>query len=158
MNKKNKNQNAVQNRKAKYNYEIEEVIEAGIVLNGAEIKSIRNGRISIDNGYASDKDHSIWLYNVSISLNNSSNIKDYDPIRPRKLLLKKKEINYLKQKLTNQGATIVALNFHYNLKGFAKVDLGIAKGRKKTDKREYKKEQDWKRQKASLIKQKGMLN
>tara|TARA_B100000989_G_scaffold259266_1_gene209385 strand:- start:18 stop:494 length:477 start_codon:yes stop_codon:yes gene_type:complete len=158
MSKKKKNLNAVENRRAKYNFEIEEIIEAGIILNGSEIKSIRSGKISIENGYASEKDEAMWLYNVNINLDHSVSMKDYDPLRPRKLLLKKKEISYFKKKIINQGITIIALNFHYNLKGFAKVDLGIAKGRKKADKREYKKEQDWKKQKSMLMKKKGILS
>ena len=91
MSKKKKNLNAVENRRAKYNFEIEEIIEAGIILNGSEIKSIRSGKISIENGYASEKDEAMWLYNVNINLDHSVSMKDYDPLRPRKLLLKKKK-------------------------------------------------------------------
>ena len=144
---------AVENRRAKFDYIIEEVIEAGLVLNGQEIRSIRKGKISLDNSYAAEKDDSIWIYNTHISIekNNSLSKDEINPLRPRKLLLKKKEINKLKKKLNNNGFTLIPLNIHYNKKGFAKVDIGISKGRKKEDKREYKKEQDWKREKDRII-------
>ena len=144
---------AVENRRAKFNYIIEEDIEAGIVLNGQEIRSIRKGKISLDNSYAAEKDDSIWIYNtyINIEKNNTLSKDETNPLRPRKLLLKKKEINKLKTKLNNNGFTLIPLNIHYNKKGFAKVDIGISKGRKKEDKREYKKEQDWKREKDRLI-------
>ena len=144
---------AVENRKARYDYNIEEIIEAGIVLNGEEIKSIRKGKVSIDNSYASEKNNDIWVNNVHIQVNkNKKSTEDIlSPTRPRKLLLKRKEINKLKLKLINSGFTLIPLNIHYNKKGFAKVDLGLSKGRQKEDKREYKKEQDWKREKERLI-------
>ena len=144
---------AVENSRAKFNYVIEEVIEAGLVLNGQEIRSIRRGKVSLDNSYAAEKDNSIWIYNTHIHIekNNTLSKDEINPLRPRKLLLKKKEINKLKTKLNNNGFTLIPLNIHYNKKGFAKVDIGISKGRKKEDKREYKKEQDWKREKERLI-------
>ena len=144
---------AVENRKARYDYYIEETVEAGIVLSGDEIKSIRKGKVSIDNAYASEKDNNIWINNAHIQIdkNNRSNEEILSPTRPRKLLLTRKEINKIKIKLINNGFTLIPLNIHYNKKGFAKVDLGLSKGRKKEDKREYKKEQDWKREKDRLI-------
>ncbi len=143
---------AADNRKARYNFFIEEVIEAGLVLNGQEIKSIRKGKVSIDNSYASEKNNDIWIYNAHIQVQyNTINKDNLNPTRPRKLLLKRKQINRLKSKITNNGFTLIPLNIHYNNKGFAKIDLGISKGRKKEDKREYKKEQDWKREKDRLI-------
>ena len=154
MNKKKKNIPTIENRKAKFNFVIEESIEAGIVLSGSEIKSIRKGKISLDNSYASEKNDSIWLFNAHIQ-NYSGNQKlmhNYNPKRPRKLLLKKKEISKIKNKLLSLGYTLVPLNIHYNSKGFAKVQIGISKGRKKEDKRQYKKEQDWKREKSKIFK------
>ena len=144
---------AVENRKARYDYYIEETVEAGIVLSGDEIKSIRKGKVSIDNAYASEKDNNIWINNAHIQIdkNNRSNEEILSSTRPRKLLLTRKEINKIKIKLINNGFTLIPLNIHYNKKGFAKVDLGLSKGRKKEDKREYKKEQDWKREKDRLI-------
>ena len=143
---------AIENRKAKYNFLIEDSIEAGIVLTGEEIKSIRNGKISIDNAYATEKDNAIWLLNSNIQVSKGRiGTIDSNPTRPRKLLLKKKEINKIKTKLLSSGFTLIPLNIHYNSKGFAKIQIGISKGRKKEDKREYKKEQDWKREKDRLI-------
>ena len=147
---------AVENRKARYLYFIEQVIEAGIVLYGEEIQSIRKGKVSIDHAYASERDNAIWMYNSHIQVSQNATIIDEkkvkDPIRPRKLLLKKKEIDKIKIKLFSHGYTLIPLNIHYNKKGFAKIDLGLSKGRKKEDKREYKKEQDWKIQKARMLK------
>ena len=152
MAKKKETKLAIENRKAKYNFLIEESIEAGIVLTGQEIKSIRSGKISIDNSYASEKDDAIWLFNSHIQISKEkSNLSDSNPTRPRKLLLKKKEINKIKTKILSSGYTLIPLNIHYNSKGFAKIEIGISKGRKKEDKREYKKEQDWKREKDRLI-------
>ena len=143
---------AIENRKAKYNFLIEDSIEAGIVLTGEEIKSIRNGKISIDNAYATEKDNAIWLLNSNIQVSKGRiGTIDSNPTRPRKLLLKKKEINKIRTKLLSSGFTLIPLNIHYNSKGFAKIQIGISKGRKKEDKREYKKEQDWKREKGRLI-------
>ena len=152
MGKKKEINLAVENRKAKYNFLIEDSIEAGIVLTGEEIKSIRNGKISIDNSYATEKDNAIWLFNSSIQVSRARlGSIDLNPTRPRKLLLKKKEINKIKTKLLSSGFTLIPLNIHYNSKGFAKIQIGISKGRKKEDKREYKKEQDWKREKGRLV-------
>ena len=143
---------AIENRKAKYNFLIEDSIEAGIVLTGEEIKSIRNGKISIDNSYATEKDNAIWLLNSNIQVPKGRlGTINSNPTRPRKLLLKKKEINKIRTKLLSSGFTLIPLNIHYNSKGFAKIQIGISKGRKKEDKREYKKEQDWKREKDRLI-------
>lgn len=154
MTQKKKNIPTIENRKAKFNFVIEESIEAGIVLSGSEIKSIRKGKISLDNSYASEKNGSIWLFNAHIQdySGNQNLMHNYNPKRPRKLLLKKKEISKIKNKLLSLGYTLVPLNIHYNSKGFAKVQIGISKGRKKEDKRQYKKEQDWKREKSKIFK------
>ena len=147
-----KNNLVITNRKAKYNYIISEKLEAGIVLNGQEIKAIRNGSVVLDTSYAGEKSGEIWLFNLNINLSNAN--KDFisDSSRPKKLLLKKKEIKDITQKVKNNGYTIIPLNIHFNIKGFAKVELGISKGRKKVDLREYKKQQDWKRTKERLFK------
>ena len=126
---------AVENRKAKYLYFIEQIIEVGIVLSGEEIQSIRKGKVSIDNSYATEKNNDIWIHNTYIQLNNNLSLIhsnfERNPVRPRKLLLKRKEIDKIKIKLYNQGYTLIPLNIHYNKKGFAKIDLGLSKGRKK---------------------------
>ena len=146
---------AVENRKAKYLYFIEQIIEVGIVLSGEEIQSIRKGKVSIDNSYATEKNNDIWIHNTYIQLQNNLSLIhsnfERNPVRPRKLLLKRKEIDKIKIKLYNQGYTLIPLNIHYNKKGFAKIDLGLSKGRKKEDKREYKKNQEWKKKRSRIL-------
>ncbi len=142
-----------QNRKAKYNYEIIEQIEVGIVLIGAEVKSIRKGGVALDNSYAVDKKGEFWINNLYIDLKEYNNGPvDVSNIRPKKLLLNKNEINKINIKIKQSGFTLIPLDLHFNSKGFIKVLLGISKGRKKSDLREYKKQQDWKREKSRLEK------
>ena len=143
----------IKNRKASYNYEILEKVEAGIVLTGPEIKSIRQGKVALDSSYAGEKEGEFWLFNLHIDLNkNNSDVKNNDFIRPKKLLLKKKEIKKILHNLKTNGLTVIPLDIHFNKKGFAKLNLGLSKGRKKADLREYKKKQDWKRTKERMIK------
>ena len=142
-----------QNRKAKFNYSIIENIGVGMVLNGAEVKSIRVGKVSLDNSYAAEKKGELWINNLYIDIKDYKNQhEDINNTRPRKLLLKKMEINKLKIKIKQNGFTLIPLDLHFNSKGFIKVLLGISKGRKKHDLREYKKQQDWKREKSRLEK------
>lgn len=141
----------IKNKKARYNFQIEKTYEAGIVLKGSEIKSIRLGKISIDNAFAIDKGKDIWMRNSFIEeFSNKIN----ESLRPRKLLLKKKEIDKIKYYIINSGYTLIPLSVYFNNKGFAKIKLGLSKGRKTEDKREYKKKQDWKIQQARLLKRK----
>ena len=143
-----------QNRKAKFNYQITEKIEVGIVLKGSEVKSIRSGNVAIENSYAVDKNGEFWVMNLFVDLKeHQKKIDNIDNLRPKKLLLNKTEINKINIQIKQNGFTMVPLNLHYNKKGFIKVLLGISKGRKKSDLREYKKQQDWKREKARLEKQ-----
>ena len=138
----------IKNRKAKYNYNIIENLEAGIVLTGSEIKSIREGKVALDSSYAGEKGGEFWLFNLHIDVGQSHDETDF--IRPRKLLLKKKEMKKISLKLKSGGLTIIPLDIHFNNKGFAKLDLGLSKGRKKEDLREYKKKQDWNRSKERI--------
>ena len=141
------------NRKAKYNYQIIDQIEVGIVLTGAEVKSIRKGRVSLDNSYAVDKKGEFWINNLYVDLKNYENSPETaNNIRSRKLLLNKTEIYKINMKVKQNGLTMIPLDLHFNNKGFIKILLGISKGRKKGDLREYKKQQDWKREKARLEK------
>ena len=142
----------IKNRKANYNYIISEKLEAGIVLNGPEIKAIRNGSVVLDTSYAGEKSGEIWLFNLNVNLSNFNRDFTSESSRPKKLLLKKKEIKDITQKVKNNGYTVIPLDIHFNFKGFAKVQLGISKGRKKVDLREYKKQQDWKRTKERIFK------
>ena len=141
------------NRKAKFNYQIIDQIEVGIVLTGAEVKSIRKGRVSLDNSYAVDKKGEFWINNLYVDLKNYENSPDTaNNIRSRKLLLNKTEIYKINMKVKQNGLTMIPLDLHFNKKGFIKILLGISKGRKKGDLMEYKKQQDWKREKARLEK------
>ena len=139
------------NKKAKFSYEIIEKIEAGIVLKGSEVKAIRDNKVAIENAYAILKKNEIWMINLHIDTKKFDISFDISELtRPKKILLNKKEINKISIKIKNNGYTIVPIDLHFNTKGFIKVLLGISKGRKKQDLREYKKKQDWKRDKQKL--------
>ncbi len=139
------------NKKAKFSYEIIEKIEAGIVLKGSEVKAIRDNKVAIENAYAILKKNEIWMINLHVDTKKFDISFDISELtRPKKILLNKKEINKISIKIKNNGYTIVPIDLHFNTKGFIKVLLGISKGRKKQDLREYKKKQDWKRDKQKL--------
>ena len=139
------------NKKAKFSYEIIEKIEAGIVLKGSEVKAIRDNKVAIENAYAILKKNEIWMINLHIDTKKFDIGFDISELtRPKKVLLNKKEINKISIKVKNNGYTIIPMDLHFNTKGFIKVLLGISKGRKKQDLREYKKKQDWKRDKQKL--------
>lgn len=124
-----------QNRKARHDYSIIDTVEAGLVLQGTEIKSIRNGRINLKDGFARIRNGEAFLYNVHISPYEQGNIFNHDPLRTRKLLLHKKQINKLIGETKNTGITLVPLKV-YIKDGYAKVLIGLAKGKKQYDKRE----------------------
>ncbi len=139
------------NKKAKFSYEIIEKIEAGIVLKGSEVKAIRDNKVAIENAYAILKKNEIWMINLHIDTKKFDISFDIsESTRPKKILLNKKEINKISIKVKNNGYTIIPIDLHFNTKGFIKVLLGVSKGRKKQDLREYKKKQDWKRDKQKL--------
>ncbi len=141
------------NRKAKFSFQISETMEVGIVLKGAEVKSIRRGGVALDNSYAVDKKGEFWIMNLYIDLKEyEKRQSDLDNLRPKKLLLKKDEITKINLKIKQNGFTLIPLDLHFNQKGFVKVLLGVSKGRKKSDLREYKKQQDWKKEKSRLEK------
>ena len=147
----NKKLKIFQNRKALFNYEIIQTFEVGIVLFGNEIRSIRDGRVVIDNSYAVIKKNEIWIMNLFIDLKELKNKFDNsDNLRPKKLLLKRKQIEKISHSLKSNNYTMVPLDLHFNQKGFLKVKLALSKGRKKADLREYKKQQDWKKEKQKL--------
>ena len=140
-----------QNRKARFNYETIEKFETGIVLLGNEIRSIRDGKVVLDNSYAVFKKGEVWILNLYVDLKGyKKGFETSDSVRPKKLLLKKKQIDKISQSLRSNNYTLVPLNLHFNNKGFLKVELSISKGRKKADLREYKKQQDWKKEKQRL--------
>jgi SsrA-binding protein len=140
-----------QNRKARYEYSILDTVEAGMVLRGTEIKSIRAGRINLKDGYAGIRGNELWLYNVHIAPFKEGNQFNHDPLRTRKLLLKRKEIDRLVGEVKQGGVTLVPLKV-YIKNGVAKVLLGLAKGKKQYDKRETIKRRDQERQVRRAIK------
>ncbi|MDH5667123.1 MAG: SsrA-binding protein SmpB [Nitrospira sp.] len=127
---------AATNRKAYHDYFIEEKFEAGIVLTGTEVKSLRDGRATLQDSYASVKDGEVFLYHCHISPYSHGNLMNHDPLRVRKLLLHKKEINKLLGKTQQKGLTLVPLRIYFSERGKAKVELGLAKGKKQYDRRE----------------------
>ena len=140
------------NKKAYYEYFVNETIEAGIVLTGDEIKALRVGKVSINEAFAETDNGELWLINTDISsYKNSSNILASDAKRKRKLLVKKKDINTLQGKVEREGFTIIPIKLYFNKKGFAKIEIAVAKGKKLYDKREDKKRKDWNLQKQRLL-------
>ena len=138
------------NRKASFNYFFENLIEAGIVLKGSEIKSIRDGKVNIANSYAVEKKGEIILVNSHIASYKQASYSDHNPLAERKLLLNKKEINKLIGKMERDGFTLVPTKMYFK-KGKAKIEIAVAKGKKLYDKRETKKNRDWNRDKARYI-------
>ena len=144
-----------ENRRARFDYAIEQVFEAGIALHGTEVKSLRFGEGTIAESYAEVVGGEVWLINANIPEFSHGNRFNHEPRRPRKLLLKGREINKLHAGVMRQGMTIVPLSVYFNSRGRAKVELALAKGKKAHDKRESIKERDWKRDKARLMKDRG---
>ena len=138
------------NRKAKFNYFFQELIEAGIVLKGSEVKSLRDGKANITDAYATDSNGEIYLINSHIPLYKESSYNNHNPRDMRKLLLNKKEINKVIGKINRDGLTIVPTKVYFK-KGKAKVELAIAKGKKIYDKRNVKKKRDWQREQARIL-------
>ena len=138
------------NRKASFNYFFEDLIEAGMVLKGSEIKSIRDGKVNIADSYAVEKNGEMILINSHIASYKQANYSNHNPNDERKLLLNKKEINKLIGKMQRDGLTIVPTKMYFK-KGKAKIELAVAKGKKQYDKRAVKKNKDWNRDKARYI-------
>ncbi len=143
------------NRKARYDYFIEDRFEAGIVLIGSEVKSLREGRGNITESYAGERDGEIFLFNAYIPEYRNASYIDHETRRPRKLLLKRREVDKLIAALTQKGVTLVPLAIYFNARGIAKVEIGVATGKRKFEKREAIKERDWRRQKGRLMRDKG---
>lgn len=144
-----------ENRKARFNYFIDETLEAGIMLAGTEVKSLREGRADISESYASEQDGELFLVNAYIPEYKAGNRYNHETRRPRKLLLHKREINKLAGGIKRAGTTIVALKIYFNERGKAKVLLGLARGKRQHDKRAAIKDRDWKRDQARLLRERG---
>ena len=142
------------NKKANFNYFITEKIEAGIVLTGAEVKSLRINTGSIKEAYIAEKNSELWLSNCHITKYSSSNLKDYNPLQHRKILVKKKEKNKLIGLSKKEGMTIIPLSLYFNNRGIVKISIGIGKGKKKYDKRISIKTKEWAIKKLRLEKNK----
>ncbi len=144
-----------ENRRARFDYFVEERFETGIALTGTEVKSLRQGEGSIAESYATVDAEEVWLINSHIPEYSHGNRANHAPRRPRKLLLKGREIAKLQGAVTRLGLTLVPLSIYFNGNGRAKVELALAKGKKVHDKRETIKERDWKRDQARLLRRHG---
>ena len=150
------NKTVGENKRARFDYEILETFEAGVMLVGTEVKSLRLGQCSIAESYVGVKDGNIWLWNANIPEYQQAGQKmQHEPQRARKLLLHKNEVQKLIGAANKAGQTIVALRLFFNGRGLAKLDIGIGRGKKQHDKRETEKKRDWDKQKARLVREKG---
>ena len=144
-----------ENRRARYDFAIDQTFEAGIALTGTEVKSLRFGEGTIAESYAEVKDHQVWLVNSNIPEYSHGNRENHEPKRPRKLLLKEREINKMQAAVMRQGMTLVPLSIYFNGRGRAKVELALARGKNNADKRQVTKDRDWQRDKARLMRDHG---
>ncbi len=144
-----------ENRRARFDYHIDETFEAGLVLTGTEVKSLRTGQGSIAESYAEVRDGEAWLVNSNVPEFSHGNRFNHEPKRPRKLLLNAREIDRLHGSVERKGMTLVPLSIYFNSRGKAKVELALARGKNVADKRQTAKDRDWKREKARLMRERG---
>ena len=144
-----------ENRRARFEYFVEQVFEAGIALTGTEVKSLRFGEGSIAESYAEVRDNGVWLVNSNVPEFSHGNRFNHEPRRPRKLLLHEREINKMHGAVAREGMTLVPLSIYFNARGRAKVELALAKGKKAHDKRDTIKERDWKREQGRILRDRG---
>jgi SsrA-binding protein len=143
------------NRKARFNYFIDETMEAGVALTGTEVKSLRQGKATIAESYADARNGEIWLINANIPEYLQAHRYNHLPKRPRKLLLHQRQINKLAGAVDREGMTIVPLKLYFNEKGRAKIEIALARGKKLHDKRETLKKRSWERERGRLMREKG---
>lgn len=146
---------AAENRRARFDYEIIDTLEAGIMLTGTEVKSLRTGKAQIAESYASPERGELWLINAHIPEYLQANRFNHEERRPRKLLVSKKQLAKLSQDVDRAGNTIVPLKLYFNDRGMAKLLIGVGKGKKNYDKRATERDRDWNRDKSRLMKQGG---
>jgi SsrA-binding protein len=146
---------AAQNRKARFDYTIKQTVEAGLVLRGPEVKSLRLGRATLTEAWAGEREGEMFLFNCYIPEYQSGVLSRFEPRAPRKLLLKRRQIDELLGAAKRDGVTLVPLDIHFNDRGVAKVTLGVGQGRQKADKRHAIAARDWQRDKARLLRAKG---
>lgn len=144
-----------ENRRARFEYAIDEVFEAGIALTGTEVKSLRFGEGTIAESYAEVKNGELWLVNSNVPEFSHGNRFNHEPRRPRKLLMKEREISRLQGSVERKGMTLVPLSVYFNARGRAKVELALAKGKNVADKRATIKDRDWKREQARIMRDRG---
>jgi len=144
-----------ENRQARRNYDIEDTLEVGIVLVGTEVKSLREGRANIAESYAREENGELVLVNATIPIYPPAAQFNHEPLRRRKLLLSRREMARLIQAGEREGRTLVPLKLYFNERGRAKIQLGLARGRKAHDKRDVEKQRDWDRQKSRLLRERG---
>jgi SsrA-binding protein len=144
-----------QNRKARFDYTIKDTVEAGLVLKGAEVKSLRHGRATLSEAWAGEREGEMFLFNAYIPEYQGGVLSRFEPRAPRKLLLKRKQIRSLTGAVAREGVSLVPLQIHFNDRGVAKVLLGLGEGRKKADKRAAVAARDWQRDKARLLRARG---
>ena len=150
-----KHRSVAENRRARYDFHIDEKFEAGLALQGTEVKALRAGEATIAESYAEVRGGEVWLINANIPEYSHGNRLNHEPKRPRKLLLHEREINKLFGAVERKGMTLVPLSIYFNRQGRAKVELALAKGKQAHDKRASVKERDWKRDKARLMREQG---
>ena len=143
------------NRRARFNYEIGETVEAGIALTGTEVKALRQGKATIAESYADSRNGELWLLNANIPEYLQGGRFNHAPKRPRKLLLRKRQIEKLAGAVDREGMTIVPLKLYFNEKGRAKLEIAVARGKKLHDKRETDRKRSWDRERARLLRNKG---
>ena len=144
-----------ENRRARFDYAITDVIEAGLMLTGTEVKALREGKANIAESYAAPEDGAIWLINSNIPEYSAGNRQNHEPKRKRKMLLHKREMARLAQAVDRKGFTLVPLRLYFNERGMAKLEIGIGAGKKAPDKRNTVKDRDWGRQKQRLLRDRG---
>ena len=144
-----------ENRKARFNYDIEEKLEAGIVLTGSEVKSLRSGKANIAESYASTEDGELYLINAHIAEYTQAGRANHEPTRRRKLLVHRRELGRLIGAIQRQGMTLVPLKLYFNEKGRAKIEIALGRGKKLHDKRDTERKRSWEREKGRLLRQKG---
>ena len=146
---------AAENRKARHEYSIQDTLEAGLVLQGSEVKVLRLGQASIAEAYAGESAGELFLINANIPEYPAAKHFSHQPRRPRKLLLHRKEMSKLLGAIRREGVTLVPLSIYFNDRGRAKVELGLARGKKQADRRQAEKDRDWQRDKARLMRERG---
>lgn len=146
---------AAQNRRARFDYKIEETLEAGLQLTGSEVKVLRGGHASIAESYATEEGGELWLINAHFPEYKAATRYNHEPRRPRKLLVHRKELNKLMGAIRREGVTLVPMSIYFNQRGIAKLELGLATGKKKADKREAEKARDWQRDKARIMRERN---